>query len=309
MATGYIAPLGKFIAFTNVAPGALAGGKVWTYQAGTSTPTPTWANAALTIYNPNPVILDSAGRATIFIADASVMSYKFVVQDVNGVQVYTEDNISVPAPGTGGGGGTTTIVTVPTGTIIAYGGPAAPTTTSDNGYGVQVFDWMQCDGVSHSRAVTAYQRLFLVIGTTFGSVDGNSFNVPDLRQRFPMGLATFGPAATRGAVGGAFDHTHLGDAHTHTSPAHTHDMTHQHSVPYNGWTTGLSPAPLAGVLQAGGSAIAQEVQATQATTDRSTVALTTSTTGPATITMGNPTAAQTGPSNPPYLVVNYLIKT
>ena len=39
----------------------LSGGKVYTYQAGTTTPYPTWADADQTIPNANPVILDAGG--------------------------------------------------------------------------------------------------------------------------------------------------------------------------------------------------------------------------------------------------------
>lgn len=43
----------------------LAGGKVYTYEAGTNTPKTTWADEAGTIPNANPVILDSRGEAFI----------------------------------------------------------------------------------------------------------------------------------------------------------------------------------------------------------------------------------------------------
>lgn len=62
---------------------------------------------------------------------------------------------------------------VPTGAILPYGGTTAPT------------GWLLCDGQSISR--TTYSDLFAVIGTSFGSEDGLSFNVPDLRGRFLRG--------------------------------------------------------------------------------------------------------------------------
>src|SRR5690606_38194219 len=90
--------------------------------------------------------------------------------------------------------------------------------------------WLLCDGAAVSR--NTYARLFSVLGTTYGAGDGNStFNLPDLRQRFPLGKAASGTGSTLGATGGAIDHTHSG-------PSHTHSMTHTHQVdPPNTSTT------------------------------------------------------------------------
>src|SRR5262245_55540694 len=118
---GYVAPLGKFIAFTNGSPTftPLAWGKVYTYQAGTSTPTPTYTSAALSVQNANPVVLDSAGRASIWIPDASVMTYKFIVKDSADVLVYSEDNISIPVVPAA-----VAAPSVPTGTVLMWAGLA-----------------------------------------------------------------------------------------------------------------------------------------------------------------------------------------
>ena len=70
----------------------LANGQVWTYQAGTLTPQATYTDATGAYLNPNPVVLDAAGRASIWL-DATLV-YKFVVQDVNSVTQYTQDNVS-----------------------------------------------------------------------------------------------------------------------------------------------------------------------------------------------------------------------
>jgi len=47
--------------------------------------------------------------------------------------------------------------------------------------------WLKANGAAVSR--TAYSELFAAIGTTFGIGDGaTTFNLPDLRGRFPRGL-------------------------------------------------------------------------------------------------------------------------
>ena len=65
----------------------------------------------------------------------------------------------------------------PVGTITSYGG------TTDPAY------WLICDGRAVSR--TAYAELFAVIGTTYGSGDGETtFNIPDLRGNVAVGAST-----------------------------------------------------------------------------------------------------------------------
>jgi hypothetical protein len=45
----------------------LAGGQVFTYQAGTNTLLATYTDATLTVPNTNPVILDEYGKAMIWL--------------------------------------------------------------------------------------------------------------------------------------------------------------------------------------------------------------------------------------------------
>jgi microcystin-dependent protein len=59
----------------------------------------------------------------------------------------------------------------------------APSTTTISG----VFDWLMCDGTSHST--TTFSDLFGVIGTTFGG-SGSVFNVPDFRTFYPVGVGS-----------------------------------------------------------------------------------------------------------------------
>ena len=66
---------------------------------------------------------------------------------------------------------------VPSGTIVAYGNTTAPA------------GWLVCNDAAVSR--TTYARLFAIVGTSFGIGDGTStFNVPDLRDRVPLGFGT-----------------------------------------------------------------------------------------------------------------------
>lgn len=90
---------------------------------------------------------------------------------------------------------TTSVGRVPTGSVVMYVGAAAPS------------NWLLCDGSAISRST--YATLYGIIGNTYGSGNGTTtFNLPDLRQRFPLGKATSGTGSTLGGTGGAIDHTH-----------------------------------------------------------------------------------------------------
>ena len=70
----------------------LSGGKVYTYLAGTSTPRATYTDQSGSTPNANPVILDAAGRASIWLDDSA--AYKFTVTTSADVVVRTQDNIT-----------------------------------------------------------------------------------------------------------------------------------------------------------------------------------------------------------------------
>lgn len=68
----------------------LAGGKIYTYAAGTTTPLASYTDSTGTVAASNPIILDSAGRAAIWLAG----NYKIVVKSSADVTIWTTDNIT-----------------------------------------------------------------------------------------------------------------------------------------------------------------------------------------------------------------------
>lgn len=72
----------------------LAGGKLYSYQAGTTTPQATYTTSAGNVAHTNPIVLDSAGRVPsggeIWLTFAS---YKFVLHTSTDVLIATYDNI------------------------------------------------------------------------------------------------------------------------------------------------------------------------------------------------------------------------
>ena len=72
----------------------LAGGLIYTYEAGTTTPQATYTTSAGTIAHTNPIVLNSAGRVPggeLWLVMGS--NYKFVLQTSAAVTIATYDNI------------------------------------------------------------------------------------------------------------------------------------------------------------------------------------------------------------------------
>ncbi len=285
----------------------LAFGKLYPTAAGTSTPLAIYENSNLTSAHPLPfATLDASGEITIFVPSATL--YKFDLYDANDVHQsgWPVDGVeAIPAPDPPA----PTPSPVPTGGIVAYGGTAAPT-----GY-------LMCDGALVSR--TTYAALFTAIGVAFGAGDASTtFGLPDLRQRFPLGKAASGTGSTLGGTGGLIDHTHSGPSHIHTGTvdvSHTHNVTvaaHQHNtdVAYLGWGAVVNAPSVSGKIVTGDGATTY----TQATADRTFVSSANGainqSTGAATISTVDLMIAAggtgaTGTANPPFVALNWLIKT
>lgn len=84
-----IAPYGKFYGVDDNGD-PLAGGKLYTYEAGTSTPKDTYTTAAGDVANANPVILDASGLADVWLGDGG---YKFILKDADDNTIFTTDDI------------------------------------------------------------------------------------------------------------------------------------------------------------------------------------------------------------------------
>jgi hypothetical protein len=78
----------------------LAGGLIYTYEAGTTTPQATYTTSTGTIAHTNPIVLNSAGRVPGGEIWLLLTNYKFVLQTSAAVLIATYDNVtsgSVPA--------------------------------------------------------------------------------------------------------------------------------------------------------------------------------------------------------------------
>ena len=176
----------------------------------------------------------------------------------------------------------------PAGAIIMYGAASAPT-----GY-------LKCDGSNVSRST--YADLFTAIGTTYGIGDGSlTFGIPNLESRFPIGYdggSSYALAGTGGAITDTptLSGTNAGTAITEAQmPSHTHDSWGS-GWPTGTWTGGTGTTQ-SSVTQGSGSLVSTSTLRTLATGSGNTHTHTWT---------GTSTAVDTVP---PYLVVNYIIKT
>jgi microcystin-dependent protein/uncharacterized metal-binding protein len=102
-----------------------------------------------------------------------------------------------------------------TGKLTATGTPPAGSITMFGGASAPT-GYLNCDGASVVQAT--YPALFAAIGTAYGSVDGTHFTLPNLTGSFPRGgvPGTSGGAATKSlSVAELASHTHIQDAHSH----------------------------------------------------------------------------------------------
>ena len=135
--------------------------------------------------------------------------------------------------------------------------------------------WAMCNG--QLMAINQYQALFSLLGTTYGGNGIQTFALPNLQGRTPVG---FGNSIQLGQVGGEEFHT-LSAAEV---PGHTHPLQA---------AAGANLTKPAGALVAGGGASVFGVFANQAALNAGT--------------LGNSGGSQPHENRQPYLVMNWCI--
>lgn len=143
--------------------------------------------------------------------------------------------------------------------------------------------WLLCNGQAVSR--TTYAALYAYLGDTWGAGDGSTtFNVPDLRQKFPLGVAASGTGNALGATGGSIDHRHTGPSHAHPVDP---------PITLSGGPTGLTLAQAwtsGGVVSVGSSGHGHNTDIANFNT-------------------GAGGTGNTGTANPPFAALHFRIKT
>jgi microcystin-dependent protein len=189
---------------------------------------------------------------------------------------------------------------VPSGCIMAYGGSISPV------------GWVLCNGTSYSTST--YADLFAVIGYTYGG-SGGSFNVPDMRDRFPIGAgSTYSPNSKGGsdtvtlAIENIPAHSHTGTTDANGSHSHSvSDPGHQHafSITRNSGNSGGNP----GEAQWGGKSDWGNYTYDGTTSNNSTgIAIVSNGSHTHTITTANTGSGTSFDIKPKYIGITYIIK-
>jgi microcystin-dependent protein len=148
-----------------------------------------------------------------------------------------------------------------------------PTATAPSGF-------LLCDGSAVSR--TTYANLFALFGTTFGTGDGSTtFNLPNYTNRMPYGT-------TIGTTGGTADAVVVSHTHSITDPGHQHNTSVTGHLLFD--VNGGSNVPYGGPGNYPGTYFSM---------DNSTTGISVNTAG----------VSSTNQNLPPYLGINFIIKT
>jgi len=155
-----LAPIGNGFQFFTSTGLPLAGGQIYTYQAGSSTPLATYSDNGGVYANTNPIVLGSDGRPQTEIWLTYGFNYKFVLQDAVGNTIQTYDNLYgiIGVQATSG-------ATIPSGLISLWSGAIGSIPSG----------WLLCDGTNGTpnlkdRFIVGAGNLYSV-GGTGGSTD------------------------------------------------------------------------------------------------------------------------------------------
>ena len=179
-----LSPIGNGFQFFTTTGIPLAGGYLYTYQAGSTTPLTTYTDNAGTITNTNPIQLGTDGRPPAEIWLTYGFNYKFVLADSTNAVIQTYDNLYgiIGVQATSG-------ATIPAGLISLWSGSIGSIPSG----------WNLCDGSNGTPNLT--DRFIVGAGSTY-AVNG-------------AGGATSVTLTTNNLPA----HTHTA---TVTDPAHSH---------------------------------------------------------------------------------------
>ena len=170
----------------------LAGGYIYTYQAGSTTPLSTFTDITGSIANSNPIVLDASGRTPSEVWLTYGFNYKFVVQSSTNTSIGTYDNIYGIV-----GVQSSTGTTIPSGMISLWYGSIGSIPAG----------WYLCDGTNGTPDL----RDRFIVGA------GNSYSVAATGGATSVTLSTANmPAHSHTATSVVTDPGHF---HSYTQPA------------------------------------------------------------------------------------------
>jgi len=153
-----LSPIGNGISFLSSTGQPLAGGLLYTYQAGSSTALTSYTTVNGTVANSNPIVLGTDGRTPNEIWLTQGYSYKFVLKDSTGSTIATYDDIygilgTIPS-----------VTPIPSGVITMWSGSVGSVPSG----------WNLCDGTNGTPNLV--NRFVVGAGSTYsvGSTGGST---------------------------------------------------------------------------------------------------------------------------------------
>jgi hypothetical protein len=145
-----LSPIGNGFQFFTILGQPLAGGKIYTYQAGSSTPLATYTDNTGATANANPIVLGTDGRPSSEIWLTYGYNYKFILKTADDTTIQTYDNLygiigTQPASG----------ATIPAGLIAMWSGSIGSIPSG----------WYLCDGSNGTPNLT--DRFIVGAGSTY----------------------------------------------------------------------------------------------------------------------------------------------
>ena len=195
-----LSPIGNGFQFFTSTGIPLAGGFLYTYQAGSSTPLASYTDTAGLFANTNPIVMNADGRPPSEIWLTAGFNYKFVLTDANNVQIASYDNLY------GILGTAPSVAVFPSGAIVLWSGSI----------GSIPVGWYLCDGTNG----TPNLKDSFVVGA------GNTYPVAGTGGSANAIVVSHTHAATSVVTDPAHSHSLIGETiqgNTNTSPSASTD--------------------------------------------------------------------------------------
>ena len=145
-----LSPIGNGFQFFTTTGIPLAGGKIYTYQAGSSTPLATYTDNTGAVANANPIVLGTDGRPATEIWLTYGYNYKFILKTADDSTIQTYDNLYgiIGVQASSG-------ATIPAGLISMWSGSIGSIPSG----------WYLCDGSNGTPNLT--NRFIIGAGSTY----------------------------------------------------------------------------------------------------------------------------------------------
>lgn len=217
-----LSPVGNAFQFFSNDGLPLAGGKLQTYQAGSTTPLATYTDSSGLIANTNPIILGTDGRppSTIWLEEG--FFYKFVLSTATDVVIQTYDNLygingTAPTPPTPLPSGTIvlwsgSIGSIPAGWVLCNGNNGTPDLRDRFVVGAGSTYSVDATGGSANAVVVSHTHTASVTDPGHNHLSGSNAGVTDAAWN-PYGFDA-GVGWNGGAGGGAVGTAHNSNTKT-----------------------------------------------------------------------------------------------